>query len=72
MLHVSLNEEAEATLRRLAERVGETPEAIAGRALVACLEELEDYADAVEAVRSHDPATSVSLDQLIARYGLEG
>ena len=72
MLHIPLDPQLERHLSEIAARVGEAPGELARKALVAYLEDLEDYATAVEAWKEFDPADTVSLEALMARYDVEG
>lgn len=72
MLEIPLDPKLERHLADIAARVGEAPAELARRALLAYLEDLEDYAVAVEAWKEHDPNDTVSLDELMARHGVEG
>lgn len=72
MLEIPLEPEIERLLADIAARVGEAPATIAQKALLAYLEDLEDYALAVEAWREHqrDPTGTVSIDEVMKRYGV--
>ncbi|HYE27951.1 MAG TPA: hypothetical protein VEA61_06940 [Allosphingosinicella sp.] len=72
MLEIPLDPQLERHLADIAARVGEAPAELARRALLAYLEDLEDYAIAVEAWKEHDPKDTVSLEELMARHGVEG
>lgn len=72
MLEIPLDPELERHLADIAARVGEAPGELARKALLAYLEDLEDYAIAVEAWKEHDPNDTVSLEELMARHGVEG
>ena len=65
MLHVTISPEVEVVLAEIAERTGHTSEEIAQRALLAYLEDLEDYAAAVAAWKTHDPALSVTAEEFL-------
>lgn len=68
MLQVDLTPELEQHLSSIAARTGEAPGEIARKALLAYLEDLEDYAAAVEADRALDRSDTVSLQALLTRY----
>jgi predicted DNA-binding protein len=72
MLEIPLDPQLERHLADIAARVGEAPAELARKALLAYLEDLEDYAIAVEAWKEFDPKDTVSLDELMTRYGVEG
>ena len=67
-LHLSLSDGLERALRVAADRAGEPLDALASKALLAYLEDLEDYAAAVEALRELDRNDTVPLAELLARY----
>lgn len=71
MLQVALTPELERQLAAIAERVGQAPDELARRALLAYLEDLEDYATAVEAWKAHDPAKTISSEEMLRELGLE-
>lgn len=72
MLEIPLDPQLERHLADIAQRVGEAPGELARKALLAYLEDLEDYALAVEAWKEFDPNDTVSLEEVMARHGLEG
>jgi predicted DNA-binding protein len=72
VLEILLDPQLERHLADIAARVGEAPAELARRALLAYLEDLDDYAIAVEAWRECDLDDTVSLDELMARHGVEG
>lgn len=65
MLEVTLDPELERQLAEVAARIGEAPDEIARKALLAYLEDLEDYATAVEAWKEHDPAKTLSTEEML-------
>ena len=71
MLEVPLTPDLERALASIAARTGDTPGELARKALLRYLEDLEDYAAAVEASREFDPADTVPLAELMARYDVE-
>jgi predicted DNA-binding protein len=71
MLQVTLTPELEQHLADIAARTGDAPDELARRALLAYLEDLEDYATAVEAWKEHDPAKTVSSEEMMRELGLE-
>lgn len=70
MLEVTLDPELERHLAAVAERVGAAPAELAKRALLAYLEDLEDYATAVEAWQQHDPARTLSTEEMLRELGV--
>lgn len=71
MLQVALTPDLERQLGEIAARVGQAPDELARKALLAYLEDLEDYATAVEAWRDHDPAETTSSEAMLRELGLE-
>ena len=71
MLHIALTEELEGALASLAARIGEAPDEIARKALLAYMEDLEDYAVAVEAWKAHDPTTTLGTEEMLRALGVE-
>lgn len=71
MLEIPLDPEIERQLADIAARVGEAPAALAQKALVAYLEDLEDYAVAVEAWKQHDPAKTLTTEEMLRELGVE-
>lgn len=73
MLSVPLDAELESRLSAIAARSGEAPDAIARAALLAYLEDLEDYAVAIEAAREADldPSKRVSLEEMKRALGMD-
>jgi predicted DNA-binding protein len=71
MLEVQLDPQLERQLADIAARVGEAPSELARKALLAYLEDLEDYAVAVEAWKEYDPAKTVSLEVVKRDLGME-
>lgn len=71
MLEVQLDPQLERQLADIAARVGEAPSELARKALLAYLEDLEDYAIAVEAWKDHDPAKTISLEAMKRDLGME-
>jgi len=71
MLEIPLDPQLERHLADIAARVGEAPAEIARKALLAYLEDLEDYAIAVEAWKEHDPSKTIPLEQVKRELGLE-
>lgn len=69
MLAITIDPATEKRLAEVAARVGETPDAVAAKALRIYLEDLEDYAAAVEAMKeSGDP---ISLAEMKRELGLD-
>lgn len=68
MLEVRIDPALEERLAAIAAKTGDSPELLAQKALLAYLEDLEDYATAVEAMKEFDRTKTVSLDELMARY----
>lgn len=71
MLEVPLDAELERTLASIAARTGDAPADLARKALLAYLEDLEDYATAVEAWKEHDPAQTISAEEMLRELGVE-
>ena len=71
MLEIPLDPQLERQLADIAARVGEAPAELARKALLAYLEDLEDYAIAVEAWKEHDPATTLSTEEVLRELGVE-
>ena len=72
MLEIPLDPQLERHLAEIAARAGEAPGELARKALLAYLEDLEDYAVAVEAWKEFDPKDTVSLEEMMVRYDVEG
>lgn len=72
MLSVNLDAELESRLAAIAAQTGDTPDEIAQAALLAYLEDLEDYAVAVEAAREADldPSKRVTLEEMKRELGM--
>ncbi|HYN46801.1 MAG TPA: hypothetical protein VES64_08930 [Allosphingosinicella sp.] len=71
MLEVPLDPQLERHLADIAARVGEAPGELARKALLAYLEDLEDYAVAVEAWKMHDPVKTLSTEEVLRELGVE-
>lgn len=71
MIQLKIDGELETIVNDIAARTGDTPDDLARKALLAYLEDLEDYALAVEAWRQSDPRDTISLEEVMARYGVE-
>ncbi len=71
MIEIQLDPQLERHLAEIAARVGEAPGELARKALLAYLEDLEDYAIAVAAWKEHVPGDTISLDQVKRELGLE-
>ena len=71
MLEIPLDPQLERHLAEIAARVGEAPAELARKALLAYLEDLEDYAVAVEAWKEHDPSKTLSTDEVLRELGVE-
>lgn len=71
MLSVAIDPETEARLAAISASTGDAPDEIARRALLAYLEDLEDYATAVDAWREFDPAKAISLEEVKRELGME-
>jgi predicted DNA-binding protein len=70
MLQVALDPELERHLSDIAARLGEAPEDLARKALRAYLEDLEDYALAVQAWNDYEPGTSMSSEEMLRELGV--
>lgn len=73
MLSVKLDPNIENRLQEISTATGNTPEAIAQAALLAYMEDLEDYAVAVEALREYEasPGENVTLEEMMRELGLD-
>ncbi|WP_448659997.1 type II toxin-antitoxin system RelB family antitoxin [Sphingomonas sp. CJ99] len=72
MIELNLDPALEQALAAVAARTGEAPADLARKALLAYLEDLEDYAVAVEASRELDRADTISLREMMTRYNVAG
>lgn len=70
MLQVPLTPDLERTLARIAARTGDAPGDLARAALVRYMEDLEDYAIAVEAWRNRDPDGAKSTEEVLRELGV--
>ncbi len=70
MLAVRLDADLEARLNAVAKQTGQSKSYIARKALQDSIDELEDIAAAVEALRTNDPSQNVSLAEVKRRLGL--
>ena len=71
MLAIKIDAATERRLADAARRIGQAPDALAAKALDAYLEDLEDYALAVEAMKDYDPKDNISLEELKRELGLD-
>ena len=71
MLEIPLDPKLERHLADIAARVGEAPAELARKALLAYLEDLEDYAIAVETWKEHDPAKTLTTEEVLRELGVE-
>lgn len=71
MLTIDLPPQAERQLQKTAMETGKSAEQWAQEILLSHLEDLEDIRDVEEIMKSDDPRSNTSLDEMIARYGLE-
>ncbi|HEX8383331.1 MAG TPA: hypothetical protein VF592_08150 [Sphingomonas sp.] len=72
MLEVPLDPELERTLAAIAARTGDAPGDLARAALLKYLEDLEDYAVAVEGWRANDSSRNLSSEEMLRELGLDG
>lgn len=72
MLEIPLDPELERTLAVIAARTGDAPGDLARAALLKYLEDLEDYAVAVEGWRANDPSQNISSEEMLRELGLDG
>ncbi|MBX3595730.1 CopG family transcriptional regulator [Sphingomonas sp.] len=70
MLELNLDPELEKTLADIAARTGEAPADIARKALLAYLEDLEDYAVAVEAWKAYKPGSGKTTQEMLRELGV--
>jgi RHH-type rel operon transcriptional repressor/antitoxin RelB len=71
MLAIRLPEEIESRLEKLARKTGRSKTFYAREAILAHLEDLEDFYLAEERMKRYDEARTVPLDDLLERNGLE-
>lgn len=71
MLALKIDTDTQRRLAEAARKSGEQPATLAARALEAYLEDLEDYAFAVEASKEFDPARTVSLEEMRRELGMD-
>lgn len=71
MLELQLSPEVERILADVSARTGDPKEELARKALLAYLEDLEDYAAAVEAWKEHDPSKTLSTEEMLRELGVE-
>ena len=71
MLAIKIDAATEKRLSEAARRLGEAPDALAERALRAYLEDVEDYARAVEAWQELDRGETTSLAEMKRELGLD-
>jgi predicted DNA-binding protein len=69
MLAIPIDPATEKRLAAAAARIGETPDTLAAKALQTYLEDLEDYALAVEAMK--DARETATLDEMKRELGLD-
>lgn len=72
MLAIKIDAATEKRLSEAARRLGEAPDTLAERALRTYLEDVEDYARAVEAWHELDRKDTVSLAEMKRELGLDG
>lgn len=70
MLELPLDAATERRLASAAARLGEAPGILAARAVDSYLEDLDDYARAVDALAEHDPSQVTSLEEMKRELGL--
>ena len=70
MLEIPLDPQLERHLAEISARVGEAPGELARKALLAYLEDLEDYAVAVEAWKEFDPSQTKSSEEMLRELGV--
>jgi len=71
MLALRLPQEIETRLTALAHRTGRSKSYYAKEAILAYLEDLEDYYLAEERMKTAHETKSIPLAELVSRYGLE-
>lgn len=71
MLAIRLPEELEARLEALARKTGRTKTYYAREAIIEYLADLEDFYLAEKRMKNYDPSASISLDEMMERYGME-
>lgn len=70
MLAIRLPQEIEDRLARLARKTGRSKTHYAREAILAHLDDLEDFYLAEERMRRYDEAKTIPLDDLLRRHGL--
>jgi RHH-type transcriptional regulator, rel operon repressor / antitoxin RelB len=71
MLTIELPEEIEHKLNVLAKQFGKTQTDCIQEALIEYLNDLEDYMIAEQRVKNLDESKTVSLEEMMRRYGME-
>lgn len=71
MLHVKLDPDTEKDLAFWAKHKGQSMDDIALEAIREKIEELEDIALLEQALEEHDPAKTISMDQMRRELGLD-
>jgi RHH-type transcriptional regulator, rel operon repressor / antitoxin RelB len=71
MIAVRLPSEIENRLARLSRLTGRTKTHYVREAILAYMDDLEDYFLAEERMRTFDRAKTISLDDLVKKYGVE-
>lgn len=67
MIQFKIDGELETIVKDIAARTGDSPDDLAHKALLAYLEDLEDYAIAVEAWNDRDPAAKTYSTEEVLR-----
>ena len=70
MLALRLDPAIESRLATMAAKTGRTKSFYARQAIETHLEDLEDYYLAEARIREAEPGTAVSIEELIAKYGI--
>jgi predicted DNA-binding protein len=70
MLTLPLDPALERHLASIAARTGDAPAELARQALLKYLEDLEDYATAVEAYRARNPGEARSTEEVLRELGV--
>jgi RHH-type rel operon transcriptional repressor/antitoxin RelB len=71
MIAVRLPSEIENRLAKLSNLTGRTKTYYVREAIVSYIDDLEDYYLAEERIKTYDQAKTISLDELVSKYGME-
>lgn len=71
MIAIRLPSEIENRLASLSNKTGRTKTYYVREAIVSHIDDLEDYYLADERMKTYDEAKTISLDDLVSKYGME-